>query len=536
MQSKEKKLGPILKNILSSITLLAVVSTIAMPVYAENTIHVEATEETTQGNVESEVVAKEVIIEETQGGIVENTIVEEAPVTMNFALSNQVVVSFELDNAADGQYVGESTRIELDANTKIDLGKVPDFTPSGAKEFTGWTLNGQPLTGYANPFMYLMNNMTITENLVFKPVFGSATKYRIQLGIKELNTGWLTGQVTFYYSTDIPFNTVFTKENFNQVQAQNGYYFRGWELNGVLYTTYEELSAEASKIQNSGIELRAVFTKLEFTVEFAVADDSKGFVTFENGTEYIQYFSDKKEVNGYSIIGQLPTLHIAEGYEFDSWIFGRVDPISFTQEEIEYYFTADDFRCNQYFAVKVKKTDAVSTPTPTPGSTPVPTPEVATKEEVVVNIPIIKNQENNTVEAMEAEEIPLVDYKEVTETINTEETPLVLNNKGSWALFNLLFMGFAIILAIFFLFKKNKENEEEKTEVYYKKWAKVTMVFIAVLSVIIFVLTENMSLPMVMVDKYTVVMFVIAVAQIIMIVIGKKKIEIEEKETLSIEV
>ena len=145
----------------------------------------------------------EVIIEETQGGIVENTIVEEAPVTMNFALSNQVVVSFELDNAADGQYVGESTRIELDANTKIYLRKVPDFTPSGAKEFTGWTLNGQPLTGYANPFMYLMNNMTITENLVFKPVFGSATKYRIQLGIKELNTGWLTGQVTFYYSTDI---------------------------------------------------------------------------------------------------------------------------------------------------------------------------------------------------------------------------------------------------------------------------------------------------------------------------------------------
>ncbi|MEG1463032.1 MAG: hypothetical protein RSC48_07960, partial [Anaerorhabdus sp.] len=117
--------------------------------------------------------------------------------------------------------------------------------------------------------------------------------------------------------------------------------------------------------------------------------------------------------------------------------------------------------------------------------------------------------------------------------IADEETPLALNNKGTWALFNLLSMGLTIILAIFFLFKKNKENEEETTEVYYKKWAKVMMICIAVLSLVAFVLTENMSLPMVMVDKYTVVMFVIAVAQIVMMVMGKKKIEVEEKETLS---
>ncbi|MEG2488295.1 hypothetical protein, partial [Anaerorhabdus sp.] len=61
MKNKERKLGPILKNILSAITVLAVVSSIAMPVYAEEDIQIETMSEPVQ--VETEVLVQEVIEE-----------------------------------------------------------------------------------------------------------------------------------------------------------------------------------------------------------------------------------------------------------------------------------------------------------------------------------------------------------------------------------------------------------------------------------------------------------------------------------------
>ncbi|MEG0357774.1 MAG: hypothetical protein RR598_00845 [Anaerorhabdus sp.] len=576
MKSKERKLGPILKNILSAITVLAVVSSIAMPVYAGEDIQIETMSEPVQ--VETETLVEESQTEpmnestQVETEVLVQEVIEETPVAMMAEIPAEYTVQFVLDNPTDGVYTYGTTEIKVTAGSNINLNLIPDFVSSGERKLIGWTINGQAMTGYANPYMYFMYNRTINENKVVKPVFGAYTEYTIQLGVKELNTGWLTGPVTFMYSRDIPFTTVFTETNFNQVEAPMGYYFKGWELNGVLYKTYAALSEEASKIQNQAIDLTAVFGKIAFTIEFFVDENSKGLVSFENGTDYIKFVSDTKNVNGYSVIQEVPALTITEGYEIDTWVFGLRNPMNYTQEEVNAYFMADDFSCNQYFTIKVKKSLENSTNLPvdsenselskddTNNSNTNDTQEgkgsdgeevrketvvqeqvnniitetapeltqlqtVPTTEEVATVLPV--TLEDSTIEATDKNE-------SLNSTIITdEETPLAMNNKGTWALFNLLSMGLTIILAIFFLFKKNKENEEETTEVYYKKWAKVMMICIAVLSLVAFVLTENMSLSMVMVDKYTVVMFVIAVAQIVMMVMGKKKIEVEEKETLS---
>lgn len=587
----------LLKSIKKTTTIIAVVSMIAtmgMPIYAEDTdleiiqdtpVQNEVTETEVVEEVIEDVIIEEEIIDETIQDIphideateneeINEPIVDETQVqnsiqndvasfSINEPISETVSVSFVLDNAADGQYTNGKTYIELNKGSRINLLEVPTFQSSNLKEHKGWTLNGQPLN-YANPYMYLMYNMTINENLVFKPVFGEATKYTIQLGVETLNTGILTGNVTFQYSADIPFNTVFTANEFNQVQATAGYYFKGWKLNGILYTTYDALSAEASKIQNTNINLTASFARLEFTMEFFIDEDSKDYVSFEDGSQYLNFISEETSASGLSVIGgKIPNLVIKEGYEFDTWVFGKKNILYFNEAEILEYLSQNDFTCNQYFTIKVKKSENTNTPTPTPEATPetkpnptpvatpeatpnptpvvtptVTTPEVTpvnpVVEEEVVVVPVVNQPTNNEInnEEIVNEETPLANKEEVAlQTIVDEETPLA-TNKASWALINLILTILTAIIAIILFIKKNKKDEDEHIEVIYKKKFKIAALILSILSIIIFIITEDMRLPMMLVDKYTVVMLCLAIAQTVVAIFTKKKLDVEDDEVL----
>ena len=131
------------------------------------------------------------------------------------------------------------------------------------------------------------------------------------------------------------------------------------------------------------------------------------------------------------------------------------------------------------------------------------------------------------------------------EEIADEETPLAMG--GAWALVNLILtvltvLG-SILLLIGYIGKKQKEREDEngnvilnaegeaETDDIKKKggW-RLASIIPAVAAVIAFILTENMRLPMVLVDKWTLLMVIIAVVQLIVAVLCKKKKESEEDE------
>ena len=59
---------------------------------------------------------------------------------------------------------------------------------------------------------------------------------------------------------------------------------------------------------------------------------------------------------------------------------------------------------------------------------------------------------------------------------------------------------------------------------------KVLSVLTALLSIVVFFLTEDMSLPMVIVDKWTIVMVIILVVNIVEFYFGRKWHEPEEDE------
>ena len=70
-------------------------------------------------------------------------------------------------------------------------------------------------------------------------------------------------------------------------------------------------------------------------------------------------------------------------------------------------------------------------------------------------------------------------------------------------------------------FKRDDEDENEKENVNHKRGWKLFSIIPAIVSVIVFILTEDMTLPMVMTDKWTILMIVIALVQVVVCALSR---------------
>lgn len=124
----------------------------------------------------------------------------------------------------------------------------------------------------------------------------------------------------------------------------------------------------------------------------------------------------------------------------------------------------------------------------------------------------------------------------IVEEITPDDTPLAQGMGGSWALINLvcslgtMLLGMWLLLSKFYK-EEEKENDdalpqntdEEAVNAYQRRrWTKFAAVVVTIVSILIFILTENMRLPMILVDKWTWVMAVLFIAQVLVLVIGKQ--------------
>ena len=187
------------------------------------------------------------------------------------------------------------------------------------------------------------------------------------------------------------------------------------------------------------------------------------------------------------------------------------------------------------------------TPTPTPlptlPTTPAPTTPArrVTRSTATVTEPTSRPTEQITEnETPKAESEP--------EVIEDEETPLAPMAGGAWALVNLILMLLTVLASLLLLLgylgKKKYAKEDEYGNALHdangneiidytrnkKGFWRVASLIPAIAAVIAFALTENMRLPMVMTDRWTLLMVIIAVVQLIVAVLCKKKKESEEDE------
>ncbi len=167
-------------------------------------------------------------------------------------------------------------------------------------------------------------------------------------------------------------------------------------------------------------------------------------------------------------------------------------------------------------------------PAPVPAPDPVPVvPEVSQPEpdepEVIdePEVPLAKPDEP----AVEAEIVPLVAFIE-TEEILPEEIPMA--GAGSWALVNLIAAVLSVLIAAAMLMSRKREDENEKEEAGWPASVKFCSALVAAISVILFVLTENMRLRVVLTDSWTPVMLALFAVSAVLAMAGRRK---EEKET-----
>ena len=114
-----------------------------------------------------------------------------------------------------------------------------------------------------------------------------------------------------------------------------------------------------------------------------------------------------------------------------------------------------------------------------------------------------------------------------TTTVDNPSAPLALN--AYWALINLLCAVATAVLSVIMLIRyfgrRTEEDEEtgEETEIKRKGAVRLASIIPAIGAIIAFILTEDMSLPMTMVDKWTIMMVVILAVQCIVAIAAKKK-------------
>ena len=130
--------------------------------------------------------------------------------------------------------------------------------------------------------------------------------------------------------------------------------------------------------------------------------------------------------------------------------------------------------------------------------------------------------------------------------IPDEPAPLA---EGTWALLNLIAAILTTLGAIVALFRKKEEEDEDEDEEDQNRpktdeeeededdnrgkkmlAAKIAGAVAGVVSPIVFFLTEDMSLPMALIDKWTLLMAVFLIAQIAAAIFNKKASELDDEE------
>ena len=150
-------------------------------------------------------------------------------------------------------------------------------------------------------------------------------------------------------------------------------------------------------------------------------------------------------------------------------------------------------------------------------------------------------QSNGESEHVDENETPLTNGD--VEVIKENVTPKAKGTEANWAIMNFICMIITVLLAILLLLSKSKNEEklendktysydeeedyqEEKRSLFIRSLA----LLLAIISIIVFFLTEDMSLPMVIIDNWTIYMLCFAIVQLIVFILGRRWKEVEQEE------
>ena len=301
-------------------------------------------------------------------------------------------------------------------------------------------------------------------------------------------------------------------------------------------------------IKNAGEITATVVGKGDYDGSFEIKFNIlKRDVTFTSATDSKQYDGNVLTNGNVEITGD--GFIEGEGATFN--VTGSITDVGSTNNAFTYAMN-EGTNADNYNVTVVEGTLTVSeqpvvptpvTPTTPSNNTPARTNNVPAR--AVTNPTTTTPAPEATVEPEKAETTPAPTAK--PEKIKEEATPQAAP-KGHWALINLIAAMLSVVLAVVALLAKHAKDEDEDDEdkddqvvanenedddenesTRHRRW-KVIATIDAILAVVVFILTENISLPMVLVDKWTLLMVLFGLISIVSTYFARKWHEEDEDE------
>ncbi len=247
-------------------------------------------------------------------------------------------------------------------------------------------------------------------------------------------------------------------------------------------------------------------------------DDNEQYVTVTfNAGAYGNYNGEATVKTEKMLPGDVinvPTLTTDEGYLFTGYDSTVLTTIPTDLETKELVYTA------QYEVVTETTPEPTEPVVPVVPDNPVtPTPPAGPQENIVV-APEPETEED----VITPNDVPLGNPDDVrpNETIEDNEVPLGKLHK-EWALLNLVSAVITVIGAvILLLMNKRKDDEQEENEENKPSiMTNVLSVILALASVVLFFVTQDLAAKMTIVDNWTIVMVILLVVQVGLIALKK---------------
>ena len=120
-------------------------------------------------------------------------------------------------------------------------------------------------------------------------------------------------------------------------------------------------------------------------------------------------------------------------------------------------------------------------------------------------------------------------------SISDDKVPKIIIPRDKWALINLISTILSCLIAIILLLVRRKTNKETKEQTEEEKkdkrgmlGTKTTSILVGIISIITFIFTEDMTQPMVYTDKWTILMILLLIIEIINIFVIRQQSKGEE--------
>lgn len=309
------------------------------------------------------------------------------------------------------------------------------------------------------------------------------------------------------------------------------------------FVYWKNLQTEETYVEEDSIQVDRKNLTEDTTIDIYAIWQPSVIINYYLGEELVKSIESFESIKVYDYIPD-----IEENQEFNGWyleeeLVNEEEIYSAPEQTIDGEYKVYNIYGEIEEIVVPVEPEPESEPTPEPEPEPIIEPIVEPPAQVdpPTNVevrPVVVVETTTPITSVQEQpargastfKTPVEAPKSQVTTIENIEIPKGIN--GSWALINLISTIITVLLSLLLIIFAllNKLDEDKDKKVKNKIILRIITIIIAFISIIIFVLTENITLPMVLFDKYTIWMILILIIQIVIAFLSRHKVKDEDEE------